>query len=151
MVAFVARVVIWALRANQAKTPSEDLSKNLTIYWQISFIVGHTSTYFAVVNLLRCLYVGTTKGSTPSRQIRLGSSDHNSQEPPEPTVTELPTVGHTPPEGEDRPRIRFWYRRAFDMLVLVGFTPLIVGLVMGFAYVKAETNAKKASYVQTMR
>ena len=140
-VTFITRVVIWVLRAKQAKTPSEDLDKSLTIYWQITFIGGYISMYSALVNLLRCLYVGTTKGIVPGQQMLLNSSG-NSPGSSRPTL---------PPEEDDQPRTRFWYRQTFVGLGIMGLIPLIIGVVGGYNYVKAETNAQTASLVQTLR
>ena len=47
----------------QANTPSDDFSKILTQYWQISLVVGYSALYGKVVALLRCVVVETTIGS----------------------------------------------------------------------------------------
>lgn len=104
--------------------------------------------YADIVTLLRCLFVGTTKGITPSQQTLLGSGRSS----PEPYASGGNTLEYTFPAVEDdQPRLRFWYRRVFGALILASWVPVIIGMVMGYNYVNAETNAQKASTVQDLR
>lgn len=137
------RVVIWSLRAKQAKTPAEDLNRNLTIYWQMTFAIGYISIHADTITLLRCLFVRTTKGVSPKDQTPLDSG-RESPEPADPGP-------YTMPVDEDQPRTRFWYRRTFGALALLTWVPIIIGIVMGYNYVQAETNAEKAQNVQNLR
>ncbi|EKM54334.1 uncharacterized protein PHACADRAFT_258120 [Phanerochaete carnosa HHB-10118-sp] len=140
----VERIVIWSLRAKQAKTPAEDLDRNLTIYWQMTFAIGYISLHADTITLLRCLFVRTTRGISPKDQTPLESD----RESPEPAG---PYGGYAMPVDEDQPDTRFWYRRAFGALALLTWVPIIIGIVMGYNYVQAETNAEKAQNVQTLR
>ena len=103
--------------------------------------------YADVVTLLRCLYVGTTRGITPKQQTLLGTG----RDSPEPYAQRANVSGYTLSTDDDKPRVRFWYRRVFGVLILSSWIPVILGFVMGYNYVNAETNAQKAETVQTLR
>ena len=142
------RVIIWALRAKQAETPSEELDRNLTIYWQMTFAIGYLSIYADAVTLLRCLFVQTTKGAPPSDQAALS----NGRESPDAALGQHQDIsGYTLPADDDQPRRRFWYRRTFGALAILAWVPVILGIVMGYNYVQTETSAPKGQNVQTLR
>lgn len=104
--------------------------------------------YTDIVTLLRCLFVGATKGITPSQQTLLGSGRNS----PEPYAFGGNTLEYTLPAAEDdQPRLRFWYRRVFRALVFASWAAAIIGMVPGYNYVNMETNAQKASTVQDLR
>lgn len=145
---FHFRVIVWALRAKQAETPSEELDRSLTIYWQMTFAIGYISMYADTVTLLRCLFVQTTKGAPLSDQTPLG----NGRESPDSSLGHQQTLsGYTFPVSDDEPRRRFWYRRTFGALALLSWVPVILGVVMGYNYVQAETSVAKGQNVQSLR
>lgn len=113
----------------------------------MTFAIGYISMYADIVTLLRCLFVSATKGITPSQQMLLGSGRNS----PEPYASGGNEPGYTLPTEDDKPRLRFWYRRIFGALILASWIPVIIGMIMGYNYVNAETNAQKASIVQDLR
>lgn len=141
------RVVIYSLRAKQAKTPSEDFDRNLTIYWQVTYAIGYITIYTTLANLLRCLFVNTTKGVSPN-QAALLSDQSGFQDS---YANESTVSGYTLPVEEDKPETRFWYRNIFRVLLLSAWPCIILGVVMGYSYVSAETNESKAGVVQDLR
>jgi len=141
----VERVVIYALRAKQAHTPSEDFDANLTKYWQISYAVGYLSVYSDLNNCLRCLFVKSTMGSTSSLLTQNnGSAEYLD-------ASNMSHGGYGSPADEDQPRARFMYRRFFGFSQIFFFIPLILGIIAGYNYVPGETNSSTASMVQTFR
>ncbi|EKM54322.1 uncharacterized protein PHACADRAFT_210132 [Phanerochaete carnosa HHB-10118-sp] len=150
----VERVVIWSLRAEQARTPSEDFSRSLTIYWQITFSAGFLMPHSITLNLMRCVVVGTTKGisstlrsSSTIKTEEVGglSSFVNTSK----TSVAVPRLGHG--AQEDQPQKRAMYRRIFGLIALQTIVPFVISVVMGNGYVDAETDATKVSAIQTLR
>ncbi|KIP06617.1 hypothetical protein PHLGIDRAFT_72441 [Phlebiopsis gigantea 11061_1 CR5-6] len=129
------RVVTWSLRAKQAKTPSEELDRNLTIYWQVAFAAAYMTIWTCLVNILRCVLVATTKGSkTLSYTAPLSY-----------------TNDYALPTEEDRPRARFWYRRVLGVIAFASWITVITGTLLGYNYVNAENDASKGQSVETLR
>lgn len=123
------------------------MDRNLTIYWQMTFAIGYLSMYADVVTVLRCIFVATTKGASPSQGVLLDGRSSS----PDFHAPESNSSAYTLPADEDKPRVRFWYRRTFGILIISAWIPVIMGMVMGYNYVNAETNAAKASTVQSLR
>lgn len=102
-------------------------------------------------NILRCVLVATTKGSKPiSYTAPLVYSDQGTAEPAA-YDGESYSGDYVLPTEEDRPRVRFWYRRVFGVLAFAAWIPVITGTVMGYSYVNAETDASKGQTVETLR
>ncbi|EKM54321.1 uncharacterized protein PHACADRAFT_210131 [Phanerochaete carnosa HHB-10118-sp] len=151
----IERVVIWSLRAKQARTPSEDFSRSLTIYWQITFSIGFLAIHGIILNLLRCLVVHTTKGTSPTPESSptiqteemggLRAFMNKSK-----TSVAIPPLEYGP--QEDQPRRRALYRRMFGLLALLSIAPAVIGSLMGNGYVDAVADPKAAaSAVQALR
>lgn len=147
------RVVTWSLRAKQAKTPSEDLNRSLTIYWQITFAAGYMTLWGTLINLLRCLFVASTRGSNTSQgDIPFVAKDDGVSSP---ALYGSGNLGFNNsdilPLEADRPNLRSMYRRVFGMLALAAWAPFVTSTIMGNEYVDAETDVQKANNVQTLR
>lgn len=139
-------MVIWALRAKQAKTPAEELDPKLTVYWQMTFTIAFVTMYGESMNFLRCLYVATTKGSSPSQSSLLGARSDS----PEP-YSEFNNSSYTLPMDEDQPLRRAKYRRMFLIISIFTLLPIISGMAMAYTYIWGEYYANKASIVEALR
>ena len=142
------RVVIWSLRAKQAKTPSEDFNRNLLIYWQITFSVGYMSIHGKLVSLLRCLVVKTTKGIVLPAEQSDSPGGENLGDKPQVTDVVSPAISL---EQEDQPKKRALYRRMFGLLALQSIVPFVIGTVGGNGYPDAVISAGAASIIQILR
>lgn len=134
-------VVIYALRAKQAHTPSEDNSSKLTIYWQLSYAIGYLSMYSDLCTIMRTLFVKTTQGAPATSHTVLLMTDAENAN----------LTKYNSPTDEDLPRQRFLYRRIFGISTVLSWVPVILGIVAGSNYPSAEKNASKASTIQTLR
>lgn len=102
--------------------------------------------------LLRCLFVRSIDSALPPPQSTpepsiLEGMDTKSDVAAEASTSTL-SFGM---EGQPRARLRLWYRYGFGALALLSVAPIVVGTVMAYAYVKAETDAWMAATVQDMR
>lgn len=151
---YFLRVVTWSLRAKQAKTPSEELDKNLTIYWQVTFAAAYMTIWGCLVKILRCLLVATTRGNGPVQHTApLVFKDEDGSEQvsvPYDSENYSYTSDYVLPMEADRPNQRFWYRRVLGALVFAAWIPVITGTILGYNYVNAETDQKKANTVQSL-
>ncbi|EKM54323.1 uncharacterized protein PHACADRAFT_258105 [Phanerochaete carnosa HHB-10118-sp] len=154
LVFIIERVVIWSLRAKQARMPSEDLNRHLTTYFQITFSIGFLTIHSLIIHLLRCPVVGTTidTSSTPESSLWSKSEEVGglsaSASKSKTSVAVLPLEYEA---REDQPQKRALYRRVFSILSLQFLIPIIVGAVMGNEYVDTETDAAKVPAVQALR
>jgi hypothetical protein len=109
----VERVVMFALRAVQARNEQHHFSKGLATYMQISFGLGFIGITGDAVKLTRCLLVNATYGPELYHESPAAASKG---------VIVPPPTADTP----DQPRVRFWCRRVNDFL---GFTFLAANTV----------------------
>jgi hypothetical protein len=91
------RVVIFSLRAVQARSASRRFSGGLTSYLQISFGLGFIGIALDVVKLVRCLLVNATYSLQKYPQSPAAATKGGLVPPP---------TADTP----DQPRVRFWSR-----------------------------------------
>lgn len=162
----------------QANTPSDDFSKILTQYWQISLVAGYSALYGKVVALLRCVVVETTIGS-PRDVTQDQLDDASTQRFTAKDTSSLNLEGavgegshaagnsiaerytYSTPRAklhigmgleEDKPEIRRRYRKIFGIIelqVLLVLQP--IGTAAGVLYYHAEQNANDVSVVQVLR
>ena len=104
-----------------------------------------------LVNLLRCVLVATTYGSSPIQHTTPLVYKDNSVADPVSYESETYTEDYVLPTETDRPRVRFWYRRVLGVLAFLAWGPVITGTLMAYNYVAAETNQDKAKLVETLR
>lgn len=147
------RIVVWSLRAKQAKTPSEDFDKTLTVYWQITFAAAYMTVWACLVNLLRCVLVATTRGNSPVQHTAplMYRKDDGSEPAPYDSENYSYSSDYALPMETDRPDLRLKYRRALGVLSLAAWVPVVIGMLMGYNYVNAETDHDKANTVQSLR
>ena len=151
----VSSVVTWSLRAIEAKNFPENPNRSLVVYFQVTLAIGYiTSLWGCLVNLLRCVFVATTQGSRSSSQISLrenigqGATDLAVRErEPEAQLSTHDAQGLQ----QDKPRVRFWYRRMFGILWLLQWVPVGTGTAMANLYANAEPDATETQGVQAMR
>lgn len=149
------RVVIFTLRAKQAKTPAQREDKNLTLYWQITFATGYISLYVTAVKALQCLVVGSTMGSVSG--VQKDGPDSKSTDVESGTRVEFQASGDAetttgkPVEEPDRPERRKLYRGTFIALSLQSWVAVTLGIIAGQGYVVATMDAASIASVRDMR
>ncbi|KAM6489531.1 hypothetical protein JOM56_015027 [Amanita muscaria] len=133
----VERIVIYSLRAAQARSDSLRVSSGLITYLQVSFAMGFITIANDQVNTLRCLLVNTTfscdmyEQSPPSRDAPLNARNHRKVDYQgffggwlRERFTGQPNDG-----DPDYPKRRFWFRRAQEigsLLFIAAIVPSIV-------------------------
>jgi hypothetical protein len=141
-------VVIWSLRAKQAKTPSEDFSRGLTAYWQLTFTAAYSVLIEKVCIFLSCLAVKTTKGHMENPSSMALTPFEEGDHP----YTDAPESQSTINLERDQPELRKRYQRIFKLVSSPGFVPPIIATVMARSYyINAETDSSKVSPTQTLR
>ncbi|KAI0342025.1 hypothetical protein BDW22DRAFT_1358150 [Trametopsis cervina] len=138
----IEHVVLYSLRAKQARNPSEAFNHGLTKYWQITYAIDFLAIVGDVNNCMRCLLVKTTMASPENLQL---SSRENAQ-----GLAISPDGGDVPLTVDD-PKKRDWYRQIFGINGFFVFPPLVLGIIAGADYVPAETDPSKANTVYTFR
>lgn len=116
----------------------------------MTFAIGYLTMIVTVYEILRCLLVNTTLGTTPGILVGLPSSDADS----EANYSLLNKSGaYGLPQDEDQPRERALYRRVCGYLALFTYVPIIIGVAQGALYTKAEkeTDGKGAAAVYVLR
>ncbi|KAJ3529945.1 hypothetical protein NM688_g7782 [Phlebia brevispora] len=138
------RVVIYGLRAHEAHTPSEDTSKSLTQYWQITYAIGYISILSNIIVITRSLLVNATFGTPPAAASESNIEDDKEESLPDRQGDSVSSEG-------DQPRARHWYRQICGILSLSSLTTIALGTVTGIEYTSAETNSSTANTVQALR
>lgn len=133
------RVVIFGLRAKQAKTPSQDFSHGLTQYWQMSFAIGYLTIFTDLCLIMRALFVKTTQGTASQFDTSLLSEESSD------------VVNNGYGSIDDQPERRQQFRKLFGILKLLGLIPIITGAIAGLLYVPGESNESKGDLVQVLR
>ncbi|EKM54327.1 uncharacterized protein PHACADRAFT_210138 [Phanerochaete carnosa HHB-10118-sp] len=144
----VERVIIWSLRAKESRTPSEYSDRHLMTYWQVTFTVGYVILFVKLVIFLRCLVMNATEevSSPDLRVLEEMQKPNNDSETQTKAFIEDAVV-----DVGDRTNIRRRYRRLSRAVFIIAILVLIIGVVSGNAYVKGETNRKKALLAQVLR
>lgn len=130
-------MVVFTLRAVYSRNPTLATSHGPTVYMQIAFAIGYINIFTNVSDLLRCLIVGTTIGTSTiqGNSLQVGNT---STSPASSFV-------------EDQPRKRFCYRRHFDFMGLMSLLPIVLGIVAGAMYGKGMTDVNTGNTVQRLR
>ncbi|KAF8812922.1 hypothetical protein BYT27DRAFT_6399199 [Phlegmacium glaucopus] len=134
----VERVVIFALRAVQARNEQRRFSKGLATYMQISFGLGFIGIAGDVVRLTKCLLVNATYGPETYPQSPAAASKG---------VIVPPPTADTP----DQPRVRTWCRGVNDFLGLAFFGAIVPGIIANTNYSKVFDSQKNADASATNR
>lgn len=150
----VERVVIFSLRAKQSQTPGLQTSGTLVTYMQVTIALAYIAVAQDTVSLLRCLYVNSTKGPTPSDLDNFDSpvgTTSSSQIPLSPS-----RGNKTFPENDgellsDQPRRRAFYRRWTDALRLAFLVATASGIVGNVHYKGGMNSVSTANEVMVTR
>lgn len=147
------RVVIFTLRAKQAKTPAQREDKNLTLYWQITFATGYISLYVTAVKALQCLLVGSTMGSAPGtgKEGATSTDIESGETVGSPALDDAEPTLKDSVEEPDLPERRKLYRGTFIALSLQSWVAVSLGIIAGQGYVVATMDAAKVSGVRDLR
>ncbi|GJE90504.1 hypothetical protein PsYK624_066430 [Phanerochaete sordida] len=162
----IERTVIWALRAQQAQTPSEDFSRTLTSYWQVSFGSGYVAVFGKLLAALRPLVLAALRDApapfvlAPAAFAR-GPPAPDAYADPEASASLLRTTYPGMPGDEAKAEACAAYpaaarrstriARAFTALGLQSLAPVVAGIAVGYLYVDAETSARKMHVVRPLR
>ena len=125
------RVVIFSLRAVQARDDSRRFSNGLVTYQQISFGMGFIGIASDAVNIARCLLVNATYGPEKYFQSPAAATKGGLVPPP---------TGDTP----DHPRARSWYRWVATFAGLAFWAALAPEIIANMNYSQvfdSQTNA----------
>ena len=161
------RVVVFALRAQEAHNVSSATSNFFVSYMQTTFGAGYISIGQDLVMVLRAWLVQTTVGKTK------GQLDDASFRSPTPDTATIdmeyaPLTANKPQFGSvngtqsatttmysgetiDDPKARFWYRRACGLGTILFWVVDIMALVAGAVYINAEHKASQAQLTQQLR
>ena len=152
--AIASSMVIFSLRAVQARDSNRRDSKGLTTYMQISIGMGFVGIGQDLVNLLRVLLVKSTVG----RDVQIASHGHDHTDSSaelrdlEPVHSEALQTSLAPTgQPADNPRLRFRYRRYTDVLNLVFLAAVVPGVIGNSHYGTALTNSVWAAKVMRLR
>ncbi|KAF7983776.1 hypothetical protein HWV62_18984 [Athelia sp. TMB] len=154
MASIDSSVVVFSLRALQARDPNLRNSKGLTSYMQISIGMGFIGIAQDLVNLLRVVLVKSTVG----RGRQIASHGHNTDsstelrnmQPVSPDALQISFAGSAG-QSVDNPRLRFRYRRYTDILNLVFLAALVPGIIGNSQYKAALTDSAWAVKVMHLR
>ncbi|KAF9227453.1 hypothetical protein BS17DRAFT_862691 [Gyrodon lividus] len=148
------RVVIFSLRAWQSQTPAKQSSPGLATYMQLTFALAYIAVASDTVQLLRCLYVNSTKGPALEHVDIIDSpvgSTSSSQIPLSPARANSPYSLDDGALQFDQPRQRFFYRRFTDILKLVFLAATLPGIVGNAKYKNSFDNAGTGNEVLITR
>ena len=129
------RVVIFYLRAVQAKSDSSRFSGGLVTYQQISFGMGFIGIASDAVRLVKCLFVNATYGPEKYSESPAAATKGGLVPPP---------TADTP----DQPQARSWYRKATGLLGLAFLGSVVPGVIANSNYssvLNSQTNADLTS------
>ena len=129
------RVVIFSLRAVQAKNDSSRFSGGLVTYQQISFGMGFIGIASDAVRLVKCLLVNATYGPEKYSESPAAATKGGLVPPP---------TADTP----DQPQARSLYRKASGLLGLAFLGSVVPGVIANSNYsnvLNSQTNADLTS------
>ncbi|KZV89145.1 hypothetical protein EXIGLDRAFT_721631 [Exidia glandulosa HHB12029] len=131
----IERVVVYSLRASQAYGATRNTSGGLLIYLQLSLAQGYITMAQDTVPLLRVMLVHAT--NPPVEDVI---------EPRHPEVKDNPRTDPT-----NKSKMRFWVRRAMDVLNLGFLAATVPNGVQGGKYKTALHNQEEADKLQRFR
>ncbi|KIJ67695.1 hypothetical protein HYDPIDRAFT_107161 [Hydnomerulius pinastri MD-312] len=150
----IERIVIFSLRAWQSRTPAKQTSPGLATYMQVTISLAYIAIAQDSVQLLRCLYVNSTKGPAPdyvdSAESPVGTTS-SSQYPLSPArANDLDSLNDGAVQS-DQPRQRFMYRRFTDVLKLIFLAATIPGIIGNAKYKNTFNNTSTGNQVMINR
>jgi hypothetical protein len=137
------RVVIFSFRAVQSRSDAKRESKSLATYMQITIATGFIGIAQDLVNIMRCLLVNSTRGSSPI------------EPPPSPPVNadlEARTDMNLSDTGiRDLPHERGTYRSFTGLLSLSFIAAIVPGVIANASYGGGIDNQAKADRTFRLR
>ncbi|CAA7260581.1 unnamed protein product [Cyclocybe aegerita] len=134
----VERIVIFSLRASQARNDAMRYSGGLLNYMQVSFGLGFVGLAGELVGLLRCLLVNATYGSETFAQS--------------PAAMTKGCVTGPPPEGTpDLKSTRFAARRFADVAGFAFLAATVPGIIANADFSKAQNDQDQADKTARLR
>ncbi|KAM6502158.1 hypothetical protein JOM56_002135 [Amanita muscaria] len=135
----VERIIIYSLRAAQARSDTLRLSSNLINYLQISFAMGFIAIANDVIKFLHCPAVNTTFSCDMYEQA--------------PAARDAPLNARNQQtvEVKDYPRRRFCIRRSHEISLLIFLTVLILSIVANRTFAQLFTDQSNATSVFRLR
>jgi len=127
----IERIIIFSLRAVQARSDSSRFSSGLVTYQQISFGMGFIGIASDAVKIVRCLLVNATYGPEKYSESPAAATKGGLVPPP---------TADTP----DQPRVRSLCRQATGYLGLAFLGAIVPGIIANSNYSKvfdSQTNA----------
>ncbi|KAI0081887.1 hypothetical protein K474DRAFT_1634525 [Panus rudis PR-1116 ss-1] len=145
----VERIVVLALRAEQATSRLERTDSNLTSYLQTSYIIGYLAIAADLVILLRSLLVQAT--AIPQERIIVIDDPESGDKVSLMEKTDKVDVRvETKTVSDRRQRERLWYRRITVLALLECLAPFVVGIVAGIVYTNGTTNKGQADLTRVL-
>ncbi|EAU91146.1 hypothetical protein CC1G_03314 [Coprinopsis cinerea okayama7 len=132
------RIVIFSIRAAQARNETMRQSGNLANYMQLSFAQGYIGIANDLVNLIRCLLVNASYG--PERYPESSAASTKGCDLPPPKETDV-----------DNPRQRFWIRRFADFSGLSFLAATVPNILAHSVYKKTFTDQAVADKTYKLR
>lgn len=146
------RAIVFALRAKVAHDPSLRTSDGLTKYWQATFANGYIGVLTSVGALLRTLLVNATHPPPTSAIIPENAYDGLSSRSTSTSAQPSYSLNSGVNTGmDDRKRTRIVYRIAFGHLTLLTVLALLLAIIQGAKYIRAESEVSEAKGVQVLR
>lgn len=138
----------------QAKTPSQRIVHGLLNWEQTTYATGYASLLANAMRALQSLVVNTTIGDEEKRAAELQPNpDFVPALPLPPLYPPLASdaSGVTAPVEQDLPEERARYRKWFAIHTALNLVGVVLAIVGGNHYARAETDTGKATFVQGAR
>lgn len=139
------RIVIFSLRAVQARRVSSRESAGLNDYMQCTIGAGFIAITHDLVSLLRAALVNSTRPSTDSDE------DITSPKLMSDSSVSSMAIFRISDSQEDQPHQRYWYRRFSDLLNIGFLGAQVPGLVGNSIIGQAMEEAHKAKVMMHLR
>ncbi|KAI0793241.1 hypothetical protein C8Q75DRAFT_713425 [Abortiporus biennis] len=142
----VGQIVVFALRAIQAHSPTRRFSTPWIKYMQSTYGAGYISVVADLFALILCVVINASEGN-PRIHLWGEKSIVSIDGVSIPSMTFSSESG----EVEDRARERRWYRWICGISRILFLVPLLLAIVSGTLYPKAQTDAATAQIVMNTR
>jgi len=143
----IERVVIFSLRAAQARNEKMRESRGLASYMQSTLALGFISIANDLVNILRCVLVNSTYGTDTYAQSPAATSAKLEPTSIEESESQTRISDYIP----DHPRTRFWMRRYTAILGLAFLAATVPGIVGNSTYNKGIDDQNQANKMMRAR
>ncbi|KAF9244869.1 hypothetical protein BU15DRAFT_41673 [Melanogaster broomeanus] len=148
------RIVIFSLRAWQSRTPAKQSSAGLATFMQLTFSLAYIAIASDTVQLLRCLYVNSTKGPAREHVDNIDSPVGTTSSSQIPLSPARANGSYSFDDGAlhfDQPNQRFYYRRFTDILKLVFLAATLPGIIGNAKYRRSFDNSGTGKEVMIAR